>query len=80
MTQLLQKACTLVSSELTPQDQDILAHSMIDHLKELPNFLAEELEEQQFEASARQVLQVEHVQRLLHQVVSIYRANHRNME
>ena len=76
MTQLLQKAFTLVSSELTPQDQDVLAHIMIDHLKELPDFLAEELEEQQFEASARQALQAEHVQRLLHQVANKYQANH----
>jgi hypothetical protein len=29
---------------------------MIDHLKELPDFLAEELEEQQFEASVREAI------------------------
>lgn len=76
MTQLLQKAFTLVSSELTPHDQDALAHIMIDHLKELPDFLAEELEDQQFEASARQAIQADNIQHLLRQVAHKYQVNH----
>lgn len=76
MTQLLQEAFTLVSSALTPHDQDALAHLMIDHVKELPNFLAEELEDQQFEASARQALQSDNIQHLLRQVAQKYQANH----
>ena len=76
MTQLLQEAFTLVSSALTPRDQDALAHLMIDHLKELPDFLAEELEDQQFEASARQALQADNIQQLLRQVAHKYQADH----
>lgn len=76
MTQLLQKAFTMVSSELTPHDQDALAHIMIEHLKELPDFLAEEIEDQQFEASARQAIQADNVQHLLHQVANKYQTNH----
>ncbi len=76
MTQLLQEAFSLVSSELTPHDQDVLAHVMIDHLKDLPVFLAEELEEQQFEASAQEALQTDHIQSLLRQAANKYQANH----
>jgi len=76
MTQLLQEAFTLITSQLTPQGQDTLAHLMIDHLEQLPDFLAEELEEQQFEASARQAIQSDNVQHLLKQVAEKYQANH----
>lgn len=76
MTQLLQEAFTLVSSELAPHDQDALAHLMIDHLKELPVFLAEELEEQQFEASAQEALRAENIQSLLRQVANTYQVHH----
>ncbi len=76
MTQLLQEAFSLVSSELTPHDQDVLVHVMIDHLKDLPVFLAEELEEQQFEASAQEALQADHIQSLLRQAFNKYQANH----
>ncbi len=76
MTQLLQEAFTLISSKLTPEDQDTLAHVMIDHLEQLPDFLAEELEEQQFDASARQAIQSESVQHLLQQVAKKYQAHH----
>ena len=62
MTTLLQEAFTLVSNELTPQAQDTLAHLMIEHLAQLPDFLAIELEEQQFEASARQAIQSDLIQ------------------
>ena len=72
MTQLLQEAFTLISSELTPHDQDVLAHIMIDHLKDLPVFLAEELEEQQFEADAREALQADNIQSLFQQVAQKY--------
>lgn len=72
MTQLLQEAFTLISSKLTPEDQDTLAHVMIDHLEQLPDFLMEELEEHQFEASARQAIQSESVQHLLQQVAKKY--------
>jgi len=76
MTQLLQEAFTLISSQLTPEDQDTLAHVMIDHIEQLPDFLAEELEEEQFEASALQSIQSESVQHLLQQVAKKYQANH----
>jgi len=76
MTQLLQEAFTLITSRLMPQGQDTLAHLMIDHLEQLPDFLAEELEEQQFEASARQAIQSDNVQHLLKQVAEKYQANH----
>lgn len=76
MTQLLQEAFTLITSQLTPQGQDTLAHLMIDHLEQLPDFLAEELEERQFEASARQAIQSDNVQHLLKQVAEKYQANH----
>ena len=75
MTQLLQEAFTLISTQLTPEDQDALAHVMIDHIDQLPDFLAEELEEEQFEASARQAIQSESVQHLLQQVAKKYQAS-----
>ena len=76
MTLLLQEAFTLITSQLTPQGQDTLANLMIDHLEQLPDFLAEELEEHQFEASARQAIQSDNVQHLLKQVAEKYQANH----
>ena len=76
MTTLLQEAFTLVSKELTPQAQDTLAHLMIDHLAQLPDFLAEEFEEQQFETDARQAIQADNVQQLLSKVAAKYRTTH----
>ncbi len=76
MTQLLQEAFTLISSKLAPEDQDTLAHVMIEHIEQLPDFLVEELEEEQFEASAREAVQSESVQHLLQQVAKKYQAQH----
>lgn len=76
MTKLLQEAFTLVSTQLNQQDQDKLAHLMIENIGKLQNLLEDEAEEKRFDASALEAIGSETVQNLLSKVAEKYSAHY----
>lgn len=68
MTNLLQETVTMVSTRLNQQDQNRLAHLMIENVGKLPKLLEDELDEQRFDASAVKAIESETVQHLLKRV------------
>ncbi|MDI6792813.1 MAG: hypothetical protein QME81_08115 [bacterium] len=76
MTKLLQKAFTMVSTRLNHQDQDRLAHLMIENGDKLKELLEDRLDEQHFEASVLKAIESETVQQLLKKVAGKHRIQH----
>ena len=74
MTELLQHAFDIVSGQLSNQEQDFLAHLMIDDVKRLRDILEEEAEERRFDASVLNVVKSEKIQELLGKVAEKYDA------
>ena len=73
MTKLLEQALTTVSTRLSKERQDRLAHLMIGNLNRLEEVLEDALEEQAFEASAIRALESKKVRDLLKRAAEKHR-------
>ena len=68
MTRLLYEALTTVSEKMSQQEQDRLAHLLVENMESLRDFLEDEADERRFKAAATEALQSQKVQHLLKKV------------
>lgn len=72
MTKLLEEAFTTISKKLNLQDQNRLAHLMIENVGKLHELLGDEIHEQNFDNAAVEVIESGKVQNLLKKVANKY--------
>ncbi|MBF0099475.1 MAG: hypothetical protein HQK77_01060 [Desulfobacterales bacterium] len=73
MTKLLQEAFNMVSYKFSQQEQDRLAHLIIENISKLRDFLEDESEERHFENIVVNTIKSPNIQNILGSVAEKYK-------